>query len=558
MSNQTDFDVVIIGSGAGGGASAWALARYGYKVLVLEAGPAYSPSEYGLERADWEQTAFPERTKHKGRYTFGPMQELNPELKSLRSWNRIQGYTNATDHRTADAYRHMRGVGGTTLVFSAEAHRFHPQSMAMRTRFGVGADWPLSYSELEPYYCLAERIIGVAGSSDDPVRFRSEPYPLPAHRRSYASTKIGGGCEKLGLTLAHNPVAILSRHYDGRPECNYCANCVRGCPRTDKGSVDVTFIAKAVQTGFCTVRPDCVVIGLQAGASDRITGVEYRDEAGRSYAVSGRIVIVSCGAVETPRLLLTSRNRYAPDGVGNESGHVGLHFMETLYWFSSGLHNDPLGSFRGIPVDSVCWDFNSPDSIPGVIGGCRFSPAVAEADLTGPISYAQRAVRGWGRKHKEAMRNTFGKALVIVAMGESLPNKKSYINLDPFKKDDMGIAVARINTFLEDMDIRRLTFMSGKTRQILAASGVEELFEEYSAYDVFNSSHVFGTCRMGSDPRESVVDSYCRSHRWHNLFVVDASVFPSSGGGEAPSLTIEALAIRTSDYINSLAKKGEI
>ncbi|MBF0319917.1 MAG: GMC family oxidoreductase [Nitrospirae bacterium] len=555
---QADFDVVIIGSGAGGGASAWGLTRHGLKVIVLEAGPAYSPSEYNLTRDTWEQSAFPDRARHKGNYSFGPMQRLRPQLKGLRSWSHIDGFTNNTDYRASGTYHHMRGVGGSTLIFSAEAHRLHPDSMKMRSRFGVAGDWPLTYSELEPYYCIVERIIGVAGPSGDTVRYRSEPYPLPPHRISYASTKIREGCLKLGLNLAINPVAILSRPYDGRPECNYCANCYRGCPRTDKGSVDVTFIRKALETGRCVVKDECRVTALLAGPSDRIAKVEYMDAVGRNHALSGRVIIVSCGAIETPRLLLTSKNNNAPDGVANESGNVGKHFMETIYWFSSAIHTESLGSHRGIPVDSICWDFNGADSIPGVIGGCRFSSAVAEADLTGPINYAKRAATGWGKSHKEAMRRIFGNVLTIVAMGESLPNKKSYIEPDPLIKDGAGIPIARINTFIEDMDIRRLEFMSKTSREILLSSGVQKIFEESGAYDTFNSSHVFGTCRMGSSPEDSVVDSYLRSHRWRNLFVVDASVFPSSGGGESPSLTIEALAIRTADYIASLANKGEI
>lgn len=553
-----EFDAVIIGAGAGGGASAWGLSRHGFKVLVIEAGPSYSPSEYNLDRADWEEPAFPDRAKHKGRYTFGPLQKLRPEFKEIRSWNHIDGPANKTDFRIANKYMHMRGVGGSTLIFSGEFQRFHPGAMQMRTRFGVAADWPLSYAEIEPYYSLVERIVGVAGPSGDPVRYRSEPCPLPPHRLSYASQKVAAGCKKLGLTLTQNPVAILSRPYDDRPECNYCANCVRGCPRTDKGSVDVTFIRKALDSGFCTIRPDCRVTALKPGASDKITEVHYKDDKGVQNAVSGRVVILSCGAIETPRLLLASKGAYAPDGIGNESGHVGRHFMETIYWVSVGLHPDPLGSFRGIPVDGICWDFNAPDSIAGVVGGCRFSPSVAEVDLLGPINYARRAVRGWGREHKKAMRNTFGKGLAVLAMGESLPNGKSSIDLDPENKDDEGIGVARINSFLEEVDIRRVEFMSKKSREILSASGAERIIEEHSVYDVFNSTHVFGTCRMGTDPRESVVDRYCRSHKWKNLFVVDSSVFPSSGGGESPSLTIEALAVRTSDYINSLAKRGEL
>jgi choline dehydrogenase-like flavoprotein len=555
---KTDFDIVVIGSGAGGGACAWALSRLGIKVLVLEAGPSYDPSEYRLDQADWEQHPFPEKAKHKSHYTFGPMQGLSPTREGLRSWNHISGKANTTDRRKADAYHHKRGIGGSTLIYSGEAHRLHPCSMKMRSRLGAGADWPFEYSDIEPFYCIAERETGVAGPPADKVRFRSRPYPLPPHRLSYASRKVSEGCLALGLEWVENSVAILSRPYDGRPECNYCAGCYRGCTRTDKGSADVTFIRKALDTGSCAVRADSLVTVLEAGPSDRITSVHYTDGEGGSHTVSGRAVVVACGAIETPRLLLKSRNRYAPQGPGNESGHVGKHFMETLSWSTSGLHEDPLASYRGIPVDSVCWDFNAPDSVPGTVGGCRFCSGTPEADLLGPINYANRVVQGWGKKHKEEMRRVFGAALTIIAMGESLPNPKSYIDLDPSETDTLGMPVARINTFLDDAEIRRLDFMAAKSRDILHASGVKKIIEEFGTYDFFSSTHVFGTCRMGSDPEQSVLNGYGRSHRWLNLFVADASVFPSSGGGESPSLTVEALAIRTAEHIAYLAKRGEL
>lgn len=558
MMADRSFDVIIIGSGAGGGASAWALSRQGMEVLLLEAGPVYKPSDYDLDRPDWEQHLFPEKARHKGRYTFGEMQKLDPARPGLLSWNHVTGRSNTTDRRIADSYHHKRGVGGSTLVFSAEAQRLHPEAMSMLSRFGVAADWPLSYEELEPYYCTAERIAGVAGPPGDSARFRSEPYPLPPHRLSYADMKVREGCRKLGLNWSENSVAILSRPYDGRPECNYCANCHRGCMRTDKGSTDVTFIRKALDSGVCQLRSDCQVTGLEAGPDDRLAAVLYADGNGMHHRVAGKAVIVACGAIETPRLLLSSRNSHAPDGIGNESGQVGRNFMETLFWSSTGLHPEPLGSYRGIAVGGVCWDFNAPDSIGDVVGGCRFCSGTPEADFLGPISYAKRVAPGWGRKHKEEMRRVFGRALGIIAIGESLPNPGSYIDLDPDEEDDLGMPVARINTRIEEMEIKRLEFMAAKSREILQASGVEEIVEEFGTYDFFSSTHVFGTCRMGTDPEKSVVDGYGRSHRWKNLFVADASVFPSSGGGESPSITIEALAIRTAGHIIRLAGRGEL
>ncbi len=552
-----EFDAVIVGSGAGGGTSAWALAHRGLSVLLLEAGPAYDPlTDYRLDSDSWERECFPAKIDTNGRQSIAPLETLDPKWDDLRSWNRNLGRFNRGKQRRAWGYRYVVGLGGTTLHFTGEAQRLHPQSMKMRSRFGVAADWPLDYDEIEPYYLQAERLIGVAGPADEPTRPRSAPYPLPEHPLSYAARKIQTACREMGQRWVANAMAALSAPYDGRPGCNYCGNCNRGCPRLDKGSVDVTFIAKARETERCAIKTDCQVIRLAAGPDDRVTGVHYIDAMGAERVVTGRAVVVACGAVETPRLLLVSENQFAPDGLANESGLVGRNFMETLAWISSGLHPEPLGSHRGLPADAICWDFNAPDAIPGVVGGCRFNHGTTEVGLNGPIAYAQRVVGGWGRQHKAEMRSAFGRVLSIGAIGESPPNEYTYVDLDPEKRDRFGQPLARIHARWAESDLRRLTFMARTAREMLRASGVEDVFEEFGTYDGFDATHVFGTCRMGDDPGDSVVDRFCRSHRWRNLFVVDGSVFPSSGGGEAPSLTIEALAIRTAAHRGSRMRDG--
>ncbi len=557
--NSQDYEAVIIGSGAGGGACAWALSKHGIRVLLLEAGHAYDPAkDYFLNKPHWEQTGFPYKDSGQVLNTFGQTQKLEQRWRKLRSWNHISGLMNPSEYRYPWKYHHVQGLGGSTLHFSAEAHRIHPDAMKMKSRFGVAADWPIDYAELEPYYNEAEKIIGVAGPVENSVRTRSQPYPMPPHRLSYASKKIREGCRKLGLSWVANSVAILSKPYDKRPSCNYCANCNRGCPRTDKGSVDVTFIQKATASGNCTIKTGCRVTRISASSANKVKDIHFIDERGKKCVIKCRFVIVACGAVETPRLLLLSNNKYAPNGLANESGQVGRNFMETLFWVSSGIFPEPINSYRGIPSDSICWDFNEPDSITGVIGGCRFSPTTAEADLIGPVNYANRVVDGWGHSHKKAMKKVFGQVLSVGSVGEFLPNPDSYVDLDPEKMDEHGNPVSRIHSSLKVGEIQRLDFMAKKTREILYASGVEKIFEEYGSYDVFSATHVFGTCRMGSNPEESVVDRYCRSHRWKNLFIVDASVFPSSGGGESPSLTIEALAIRAAEHIRYLLNGKEI
>jgi choline dehydrogenase-like flavoprotein len=546
---QREFDVVIVGSGAGGAAAAWALSNKGARVLVLEAGPPYDPfKDYRLDKANWEDPAgFPHKPSSEGRYTFGELQLLWPRWDTLRSWNHLSGRLNKGNRRRGWKYHHVRGVGGSTLHFTGEAHRINPRAMRMRTEFGVAADWPIGYSDLETYYEIAERIVGVAGSPLDRSRPRRSAFPLPPHSPSYASRAIIERTRRLGVNWVANSLAALSEPYDDRPPCNYCGGCNLGCPRTDKGSTDVTFLRKALATGRCVIRSNSTVVSLQLTARDRIGSLDYVDANGVIVRQETPRLILACGAIETPRLLLQTRGPYAPDGLGNESGQVGQNFMETVFFASSGLQPTNLGSHRGLPSDIICWDHNAPDAVPGTIGGCRFTPQLAEARLNGPLAHARRVVGGWGLAHRRRMRETFGRLLTVGSIGESLPNSGSFIDLDPNVTDSNGLPVARIYSRLEEPDLKRLDFMAQRCREILEACGVTERIEEYGSYDFFSSTHVFGTCRMGTDPSQSVVDAECRSHRWRNLSIVDASVFPSSGGGESPSLTIEALAIRASD-----------
>ena len=166
------------------------------------------------------------------------------------------------------------------------------------------------------------------------------------------------------------------------------------------------------------------------------------------------------------------------------------------------------------------------------------------------MTYARRVVGGWGHKHKTGMRETFGRALAVSSNGESLPNADSFIDLDPVAKDRFGMPKARIHSHLPEMEIMRMDFMAKTCRNILEAAGADKLFEEYGSYDMFNIVYALGTCRMGRDSATSVVDPYCRSHRWRNLMITDASIFPSSGGGEAPSLSIYANSLRAAHYVN--------
>ena len=536
------YDAVVVGAGAGGAATAWRMTQRGWKVLLLDAGPAFDPDrDYGLDQNDWEKQRFRHRPGSEGEVTFAPMQALDPQLADLRSWSLAQGRTNRGDRRVATGvgYHHVRGIGGSTLHFVGEAHRMNPSAMKMKSRFGVAADWPVSYAELEPLYLEIERLLGVAGPAEAGDRWRSAPYPFAAHPLSRASRRLARGAAALKIGWQANPRAALPVAFDGRPPCNYCGGCTHGCPRRDKGSADVTFIAKARASGRCEIRAEHTLLRIVSGADRRVEAIEIADASKRVQRIATPRLVLACGAVETPRLLLLQRGLGGPQ--------VGRNFLESVAWTSIADAGEPLLSFGGLPADAISWDKNRPDAIPGVVGGFRLSAAIHEADMMGPIAHAQRAVPGWGRAHKEKMRRTVGSLIAVGAVGESLPHDGSMIDLDPKEKDGFGRPLARIHSVVDAMNVKRLRAMAAAARGLLKASGAATLVEEYGTYDSFSSAHVFGSCRMGADPRSSVVDAGLRMHGVPNLWICDASVFPSSGGGEAPSLTIQALALRAVD-----------
>jgi len=161
---------------------------------------------------------------------------------------------------------------------------------------------------------------------------------------------------------------------------------------------------KALAAGNLELRHGCRLLKIVPATNNRIKAISYLEPDGSERTIHCDILIMAAGAVETPRLLLASAEKLAPNSVANESGQVGRNLMETLSWSSSGIAAMQLDSFKGLPSDSICWDYNHPTSIPGITGGCRFSTSVAEADLVGPINYAQRIIPGWGKHHKQAMR----------------------------------------------------------------------------------------------------------------------------------------------------------
>ncbi|NNK78022.1 MAG: GMC family oxidoreductase, partial [Litoreibacter sp.] len=480
------FDAVIVGAGAGGGAAAWRLCSKGLNVLMLEAGPRFEPSvDYPLDNAGWERNLFPQKGASQARITYGDLGELDPGHADLASWNAVSGRLVAGTKRgvvRGGGYSHVQGVGGSTLHYVGEAHRMHPGSLRLRSEFGLGTDWPLSYEDLEPYYAECEELIGVAGPEAQGARWRSRDFPLPAHPLSPAAQRLAEAGRRIGMDWQANSRAALSQPYDDRPPCNYCGNCSRGCPLGDKGSTDVTFIAKAETSGRLTLETGAAVTRLIAGPGGAITRLEYVQD-GRVQQVETPVLILAAGAVQTPRLLLANASADQPDGIANGSGQVGRNFMETLSWHSAGLLDGLEMSHAGLPSDAICWDFNAPGSVAGATGGCRFNSNVQETGLVGPIAYGSRLIEGYGAGFKAQMRNAFGSAISVGAIGETIPDSRSFVALHPEERDTHGVPLPLIHSVLTEDSIALLNFMAAKARELLSEAGVVQLLEEGGSWD---------------------------------------------------------------------------
>ncbi|QYK41860.1 MAG: GMC family oxidoreductase [Paracoccaceae bacterium] len=544
-------DVVVVGAGAGGGAVAHALTAAGARVLLLEAGPRFDPvRDYPQTAPDWERRSFPAPPGSRGAVTFGDLGACDAADADLASWTAAQPRRAPPARRevTGEGYWHVQGWGGTTLHFIGEAHRMHPQAMRLRSVTGAGVDWPIGYDDLEPFYLQAETVLGVAGPAEAGDRWRSAPYPLPAHPLSPGARRLAEAGARLGLPWEANARAALSQPWDDRPGCIYCGQCGRGCPIGDKGSADVTFLRRAEVTGRLEARVNAPVLRLHPGAGGRIVALDHLD-GDRVVRVETPVLVLAAGAVQTPRLLLLSAGPEAPGGVANGSGHVGRHFIETLSWLGTGLVPGLSGTHLGLPSDAICWGLNAPGSVPGLPGGCRFHAATQERGLNGPVAYGTRVVPGFGAGFKAALRAGFGTALSVGAMGEKLPDEVSRVDLDPEARDGMGLALPRITSVLGRQDIALLRFMAGEARRLLAEAGAVAMAEEGGSWDGFSATHVFGTCRMAARREDGVVGPDGRAFDHGNLWIADASVFPTGGGGESPSLTVQALALRTAAAI---------
>jgi choline dehydrogenase-like flavoprotein len=353
-------------------------------------------------------------------------------------------------------------------------------------------------------------------------------------------------------------MAILSQPYEGRPGCIHCGFCLAfGCEVGAKSSTLVAMIPRAEATGRCEIRPESTVFRLETNEAGRISEVVYWDRDGTEHAQQARAVVVCANGAETPRLLLTSASSRFPDGLANGSGKVGHYLMFNGLGFSHGLFEHPLNEYKSVQVTRVIHDFYDSDPRRGFYGGggidARFFPGT-------PIWFANAVLPPdaprWGAGFKQMLGEYYTRTVVLNGHTTSLPLETNTITLDPTVKDKWGRPALRTTYKDHPDDLATMGFLRDRSTEILEAAGAKRIWEAPVTESTLGA-HLLGTCRMGNNPDDSVVDKYHRAHEVPNLFICDGSSFVTSGRGQ-PTMTIQALAFRAADHIIQFAQRGEI
>ena len=547
-------DVVVVGSGAGGAPVALELARAGAKVVVLEKGRALKDAELVHDEIAMCRRNFfipyPKDEPHVIRYG-----EAGRPQRSNEGWT-------------------SNVVGGGTVHMSGYFMRLKPIDFRLRTALGKVpganlADWPISYAELEPYYGRAEREVGVSGRwklhpFEEP---RSADFPLPPlgeHPFAQAIDEVG---KKLGLHPFPTPRGILSRDYQGRAACVYCALCGSfGCESGSKASTSVSLLPEAVATGRCEIRPRSMATEIVLDGKGRAAGVNYLDSNGGAAFQAAKCVVVACSAVESARLLLLSTSNRFPKGIANGSGLVGKNLV-----FSGLGKGHAIFKHRGRegrewmaePAPFVQRSMQDFYELKKSVNGVRKAGTLLFAFYhPNPINTAERvAGRGadaaWGKGLKEKLRDEAAGArcLDFETFAEYLPTDGSYVDLDPGTKDRFGLPAARITIGRHPLDHAATGFLVERGMEVLKALGPDST--QVTVQSGETKILQGGTCRFGADPAASVLDRDCRAHEVPNLYVSDGSFMPTSGGAPT-TLTILANAFRVGSRIAARFKAGEL
>ncbi len=549
-----EVDVCIVGSGAGGAPMALELGRAGFKVVVLEKGAHYQAKDFVHDEILNSRRNF-----------FMPLPWDEPHL--LRSG------TSAPFARTNEAWT-ANCVGGGTVHMSGYFYRLKPVDFRLKSELGAIkgttiADWPIAYQDLAPFYDQAERELGVSGNAV-PHPFlepRKGNYPLPPLEEHPIAKELDKSIKQLGWHPLPTARGILSRPYNGRSPCSYCALCGSyGCEHGAKASTNASLIPGALETGKVELRPHAMATQVTVDAKGNAKSVLYLDKDGVTQEQPAKIIVVSCTAVESARLLLNSKSARFPNGLSNDNGLVGKNLVFSSFGESKATFRVGKNKARWPWLDdpapfinrSVQDFYLMPDDKFGFRkGGTLGFMWTHPNPIFAAVGIAKKGKDGvFGKELKDRLREyRDSRILQFEIYGEFMPTEGTYVGVDNNVKDKYGLPVAAITITRHPLDLKMTKFLVERGEEVLAGLNPDKL----ERLGVAGETKILqgGTCRFGKDPATSVLDKDCRSHAVKNLYVVDGSFMPSSGGVPV-TLTIAANAFRVARGLVDRLKTGKL
>ena len=525
--SEETVDILVIGAGASGAAATAWLSEAGFNVKCLEQGYWQDPSKYASASTDYE-------------FEMLTNWSIDPNKRQLD----VDYPVNDSNSPVTPVM--FNGVGGSTILWSAHTPRFHPSDFRVKTLDGVADDWPITYEDLEEYYDLNDVVMGCSGINGDPANPPRSPRQMPPLPLGRDGMKLISGFEKLGWHWWPSDSYINSQRYgEGRDACNFCGHNHMGCFQRAKSSTDLNYWPRALRNG-ASIETGARVRRVTTDASGRVTGADFVDSKGNERYQSARAVIMAANGIGTPRLLLNSASDSHPDGLANSSGLVGKNLMFHPFAMISGTFPEKMDTWKG-PLSNFAMsqEFYETDKSRGFVRGYTYQ---FQRSL-GPAWIAKGGFRDrvpWGAGHHEELQKRLGSTMALAIIGEDLPEEHNQVDLDPDLTDSDGIPAPRLHYTLSKNSRDQLDHGIENAKKVLEAAGATDIYVDPMMRQ--SGWHLMGTARMGDDRAHSVVDKWGQAHNTDNLFIIDGSVFVT-GAAVNPTPTIQALALRTADYI---------